>query len=105
MLSFRSSSSEDEEGESKRIVVRRLVLDVVKPHNPNIVDMAEGLSELKGIKKVDIEVKDYDSTIERLKIILEGEDLDYEEIVKVIRYYGGNVASLDGVTVESESEE
>lgn len=100
MLSFRPS--EDEEGESKRIIVRRLVLDVVKPHNPSIIDMAEGLSELKGVKEVDIEVKDYDSTIERLKLIVGGYDLDYDEIVKVIRYYGGNVASLDGVTVESE---
>lgn len=100
MLSFHPS--EDEEGKNKRIIVRRLVLDVVKPHNPNIVDMAEGLSELKGVKKVDVEVKDYDSTIERLRVILEGYDLDYDDIVKVIRYYGGNVASLDGVTVESE---
>jgi len=102
LLSFRPSSSEDEERKGRRIIVKKLVLDVVKPHNPNIVDMAEGLSELKGVEKVDIDVQDYDSTIERLKVIIEGEDLDYDEIVKVIRYYGGNVASLDGVTVVSE---
>ena len=105
MLSFRSSPSDDDEEEEKRIVVRKLVLDVVKPHNPNIVDIAEGLTELEGVKKVDIEVKDFDSNIERLRIVLEGEDLDYDEIVKVIRYYGGNVASLDGVVVEAEEEE
>jgi len=102
LLGFRAPSEDEEE---KRVVVKRLVLDVVKPHNPSIVDIAEGLSELKNVTKVDIEVKDYDSNIERLKLVIEGEGLDYDEIVKVIRYYGGNVASLDGVTVHSYKRE
>ena len=105
MLGFRAQSSEDDDEEERKVVVKRLVLDVVKPHNPSIVDIAEGLSELKNVTKVDIEVKDYDSNIERLKLVIEGEGLDYDDIVKVIRYYGGNVASLDGVTVHSYGRE
>ena len=75
-----------------------MVFDVVKPHNPSIVELSEAIAELSGISKVDIDVKDYDSNIERLKIITTGEQLSLEEIQETIRRYGGNVASLDGVS-------
>lgn len=87
---------------SKRTFIRKLVLDVVKPHEPDIVEVADAISKLDGVKKVEVEVRDYDSNIERLKLIVEGDDLDEDDIMELIKYYGGNVASVDGVTVESE---
>lgn len=108
MLGSRSSSEEGSQEEEKEVRIVRLVLDIVKPHNPTIIELAEALSELPGVTKVDIDVQDYDTNIERLKVVLEGEDLDYEEVSRVVRYYGGNIASLDGVTslgVEEEEEE
>jgi hypothetical protein len=87
---------------SKRTFIRKLVLDVVKPHEPDIVEVADAISKLDGVKRVEVEVRDYDSNIERLKLIVEGDDLDEDEIMELIKYYGGNVASVDGVTVESE---
>lgn len=108
MFGSRSSSEEGSQEEEKEVRIVRLVLDIVKPHNPTIIELAEALSELPGVTKVDIDVQDYDTNIERLKVVLEGEDLDYEEVSRVVRYYGGNIASLDGVTslgVEEEEEE
>jgi len=108
LLGSRSSSEEGSQEEEKEVRIVRLVLDIVKPHNPTIIELAEALSELPGVTKVDIDVQDYDTNIERLKVVLEGEDLDYEEVSRVVRYYGGNIASLDGVTslgVEEEEEE
>lgn len=93
--------SSDNKGD-KRTFIRKLVLDVVKPHNPNIIEIADAVSKLEGVKRVDIEVRDYDTNIERLKLVIEGNDLDEDDILELIRYYGGNVASIDGVTVESE---
>lgn len=87
---------------SKRTFIRRLVLDVVKPHEPDIIEVADAISKLDGVKKVDVEVRDYDSNIERLRLVVEGDDLDEDDIMELIKYYGGNVASIDGVTVESE---
>jgi len=98
----RSSAEEDSQVPEKEVRVVRLVLDIVKPHNPTIIELAEALNELPGVFKVEIDVQDYDTNIERLKVILEGEDLDYEEISRVVKYYGGNIASLDGVTSTSE---
>ena len=101
----RSSAEEDSRVEEKEVRIVRLVLDIVKPHNPTIIELAEALNELPGVSRVEIDVQDYDTNIERLKVILDGEDLDYEEISRVVKYYGGNIASLDGVTSVSESEE
>lgn len=89
---------------SKRTFIRKLVLDVVKPHNPDIIEMADAVSKLDGVRRVDIELRDYDSNIERLRLVVEGDDLDEDDVMELIRYYGGNVASIDGVTVESEEE-
>ncbi|MCS7102839.1 MAG: DUF211 domain-containing protein [Candidatus Korarchaeum sp.] len=86
----------------KKTFIRKLVLDVVKPHDPDIIEIADAVSKLKGVKRVDIEVRDYDTNIERLKLVIEGDDLDEDDILELVRYYGGNVASIDGVTVESE---
>jgi len=86
----------------KRSFISKLVLDVVKPHDPDIIEIADALSKLEGVKRVDVEVRDYDTNIERLRLVIEGRDLDEDDIVELIRYYGGNVASIDGVTVESE---
>lgn len=96
-LGFSSDNKKD-----KRTFIRKLVLDVVKPHDPNIIEIADAVSKLDGVKRVDIEVRDYDTNIERLKLVIEGSDLDEDDILELIRYYGGNVASIDGVTVESE---
>jgi len=87
---------------SKKTFIRKLVLDVVKPHEPGIIEVADAVSKLDGVKKVEVEVRDYDSNIERLRLIVEGDDLDEDDIMELIKYYGGNVASVDGVTVESE---
>jgi len=87
---------------NKRTFIRKLVLDVVKPHEPDIIEVADAISKLDGVKKVEVEVRDYDSNIERLMLVVEGDDLDEDDIMELIKYYGGNVASIDGVTVESE---
>ena len=82
-----------------------MVFDVVKPHKPDIVELSEAIAKLNGVKRVDIDVKDYDSNIERLRLVTVGDSLDLEIIKKTIKEYGGNVASLDGVSTLGESEE
>ncbi len=105
MFGSRSAGEAAEEGKEREIFITKIVLDIVKPHNPSIIELAQGLGELRGVDRVDISVQDYDSNIERLKLTIEGEDLDYEEIARLVRYYGGNVASLDGVTALAREEE
>ena len=77
--------------------VRRLVLDVLKPHDPSILDLAQQLSELPGVEAVNISIYEIDRMVENAKITLEGTEIIYEQVRKVISDNGGTVHSLDEV--------
>jgi hypothetical protein len=77
--------------------IRRLVLDVLKPHEPTIIDLASQLSELAGAEAVNISIYEIDRRVENAKITLEGSALVYEEVERVIHENGGTVHSIDEV--------
>ncbi|MDI7276656.1 MAG: DUF211 domain-containing protein [Anaerolineae bacterium] len=77
--------------------VRRLVLDVLKPHDPSILELAQQLSELQGIEAVNISIYEIDRKVENAKITLEGTDIHYDEVRKTISDNGGTIHSLDEV--------
>ena len=43
---------------SRSKMIRRLVLDVLKPHNPSVVELSEALSHLKGVEGVNVIIYD-----------------------------------------------
>jgi uncharacterized protein len=75
--------------------IRRLVLDVLKTHDPNIIELAGKLSQLSGIDSVNISIYEIDLKVENAKITLEGTDINYPEVVKSIAQDGGTVHSID----------
>lgn len=78
--------------------IRLLVLDVLKPHEPNILQMAGILSDIKGIEGVDVTVYEIDSKVENVKITLEGKDILYSEVKEVIEDSGATIHSIDKVS-------
>ena len=77
--------------------IRRLVLDTLKPHDPNIVEWASQMSELGGIQAVNISIYEIDHKVENAKITVEGDKISYEEIVALIKELGGTIHSIDEV--------
>lgn len=77
--------------------ILRLVLDVLKPHNPSIIQLAGELSDLAGIEAVNISIYEMDQRVENAKITLEGTDIQYDPVLKVIAEVGGAVHSIDEV--------
>jgi hypothetical protein len=77
--------------------LRRLVLDVLKPLDPSIVDLVQLLAELDGVDGTNISIYEIDRRVENAKITIEGHDLDYGDIVGVIEDNGGSVHSIDEV--------
>lgn len=77
--------------------IRRLVLDTLKPHDPNIISMASQLSELTGVLAVNISIYEMDRKVENAKITIEGDDLLYPDVLQVIQELGGAVHSIDEV--------
>jgi len=75
--------------------VRRLVLDVLKPLDPTIIELSCVLSDLSGVDAVNISIYEIDRRVENAKITVEGSDLDYEMIQRVVEDEGGTVHSID----------
>lgn len=78
--------------------IRLLVLDVLKPHQPNIIELSNALSELPHIDGVDITVYEIDSKVENVKITIAGNNVVYDEIRKVIEDLGATIHSIDKVS-------
>ena len=77
--------------------IRRVVLDTLKPMEPTIIEMAKVLSVVDGVSSVNISIAEIDLKVENAKITIEGEDINYEEVEKIIEDMGGSIHSIDEV--------
>jgi hypothetical protein len=87
-------------GEDKKYMIgkiRRLVLDVLKPMDPTIIEMAEVISRNDGVSAVNISMVEIDLKVENAKITIEGDNIIYEQIVGLIEDMGGSIHSIDEV--------
>jgi len=78
-------------------MIRRLVLDVLKPHNPDKIELSKKLSRLKGVDGVNIITIEIDKDVENVKIVMEGQDIHFNIIKKIIEDFGGAIHSVDEV--------
>ena len=75
--------------------IRRLVLDVLKPLEPTIIELSRVLSELAGVDAVNISIYEIDRRVENAKITVEGSDINYDLVLSAIEDEGGTVHSID----------
>ena len=78
--------------------IKRIILDVLKPHAPSIIDVAERLAGLEGITGVNISLEEVDAETDSVKITIEGSNIDYNAVEKEISDCGAVVHSVDGVS-------
>ncbi len=79
--------------------IRRLVLDVLKPHSPNMQEIAKQLADLDGVDGVDMSLIEMDQKVENVKITCEGDSIDYERVEEIIQINGATIHSLDKISV------
>ncbi len=80
--------------------LRYLVLDVLKPRNPPLPEFTAYLGEFASISKVDVSLVEMDATTESLKVVIEGEDIGFDELREHIEKQGATIHSVDQVVVE-----
>ncbi len=79
-------------------LIRRMILDCLKPHEPELNIVASKLiTSCEGVEGVNITVYSNDKLTQNVKIIIEGQNLDYEEIQTVLLQLNVIVHSLDQV--------
>ena len=83
-------------------MVRRLVLDVLKPHLHTILDLATALAKVSGVTGVNLSLDEVDQQTESVKATIQGENIDYDGVEDVIKNFGAAIHSIDEVVVGRE---
>ena len=79
-------------------MIKRLILDVLKPHKPSIIELAERIGCLEGISGVNISLEEVDAETDSVKITIEGTNINYEKVNNEITVCGAVIHSIDGVS-------
>ncbi|MGN8212959.1 MULTISPECIES: DUF211 domain-containing protein [Halococcus] len=78
-------------------MIRQLVLDVLKPHEPTMLSVAQEIAETDGVDGVNAILIEMDEEVRNIKFTIEGEDIDYDTVTGVIEDTGATVHSVDQV--------
>jgi len=78
---------------------RKLVLDELKPHQPNALDFSLALANLGADYRVKLTVTEVDKQTESTILTIEGVDIHFDDIKAVIEKMGASVHSIDEVEV------
>lgn len=79
------------------VILKRMVLDVLKPRQPSIVEFATALAELGEGYRVAVKVDEVDDRTESVMVTVEGNELDLEVIQERIMALGGSLHSIDEI--------
>lgn len=83
------------------VYVKRIVLDVLKPHLPNALEFAQAIAEVGDDYQVCLTVLEVDEKTETLRVDVEADAIDFEAIQSAISTMGGSLHSIDEVEVRS----
>ena len=86
------------------VLVKLVVLDVLKPHQPNALEFARAIAAGGGEYRVSVTVIEVDEVTETLQLVIEGDALDFERIQSSIGELGGSLHSIDEVEVHASDE-
>lgn len=81
--------------------IKRLILDVLKPHQPNALEFAQAIAKTGQDYQVLLTVLEVDEKTESLEIEIQGNTIDFDVIQSTINGMGGSLHSIDQVEVHS----
>ncbi|SEO43745.1 hypothetical protein SAMN04487948_102417 [Halogranum amylolyticum] len=77
--------------------VRRLVVDLLKPHDPDIVTLTRHVAACDGVSGVNAALVETDREVQNLKLTIAGDDVDETAVFGTIEEIGATVHSVDQV--------
>lgn len=76
--------------------IRRLVLDIDKAiSRPTLLEIGEAIEKTSGVDGFNITVTEIDIETVGMDVTIEGEEIDYEALVKSVEETGAVVHSID----------
>ncbi len=83
------------------VSVKKLVLDVLKPHQPNSLEFSCNIADVGDDYRVELTVIEVDENTESIQVTIEGNNLNFDAIQEAIADMSGSLHSIDIVEVES----
>ena len=77
--------------------IRRVVLDVLKPHEPAMPEFTTDVARIVGVSAVNASLIEMDREVQNVKLAIDGRDLDVSELESAISDLGATVHSIDRV--------
>lgn len=84
------------------VKVKKLVLDILKPHRPNALMFSQAIAAVGDDYRVRLTVLEVDEKTESLQLVIEGSNIDFEALHQAVNDLGGSLHSIDEVEVASE---
>lgn len=84
------------------VSVKRIVLDVLKPHQPDALEFSRAIAGTGEGYFVRLMVLEMDERTETLQIEVTGDAIDFDKIQSTISDMGGSLHSIDEVEVRNE---
>ncbi|MGD8591432.1 MAG: DUF211 domain-containing protein [Gammaproteobacteria bacterium] len=85
-------------------LLTRIVLDVLKPHVPNALEFAKAIADNNAGCQVTVTVVEVDEKTESTMVTIEGNEIEYEQVVDAVTSLGASVHSIDEVTVSNKTQ-
>jgi len=70
--------------------IKRIVLDVLKPHEPTNLEVASAIGDIRDVEGVNLSLYEVDQQTENVKITVEGTDVDYDLVLETIENLGAS---------------
>lgn len=83
--------------------LKKIVLDVLKPHHPTGLEFSMALSDSLGGCRIRLKVEEMDEKTESVMVEITGDNVDFEAVSAKISDLGGSIHSIDEVEVEPET--
>lgn len=82
--------------------VKKIVLDVLKPHQPNSLRFAQAIAGVGEAYCVSLVVVEVDEHTETVQMSVDAPAVDFDAIEAAVREMGGSIHSIDQVEVVNE---
>ena len=69
-------------------LITRIVLDVLKPHEPPIHELASRLASLQGVDRASVSLAEIDQSTESVKVSIEGTGIAIDSIRRPSKSWG-----------------
>jgi len=86
------------------VFVKRIVLDVLKPHHPSALEFAQTIAAVGADYHVYLTVITVDEKTETLRIEVLAQAIDFKAVQAAIGNMGGSLHSIDEVEVQSSTD-